>query len=66
MKQTKLTKAASAKKCRNAACRSEFVPARPLQTACSIACAVALTQTKKARQARDEAKQERAARRAAR
>lgn len=54
------------KKCRNTACRSEFVPARPLQTACSVACAIALTQATKARQSREQDKQERAARRAAR
>lgn len=66
MKQTKLTKAARPKKCRNAACRSEFVPARPMQSACSVTCAIALTQTQKARESRDQAKQERAARRAAR
>lgn len=63
MKPAKLIRA---KKCRNATCRADFIPARPLQTACSVACAIALTQTHKARQARDEAKQERAARRAAR
>lgn len=62
----KPAKVARAKKCRNAACRAEFVPARPMQTACSVACAIALTQTQKARASRDEAKQERAARRAAR
>lgn len=62
----KPAKTARPKKCRNAACRSEFVPARPMQTACSVACAIALTQTQKARASRDEAKQERAARRAAR
>jgi hypothetical protein len=54
------------KKCRNAACRAEFVPARPMQAACSVACAIALTQTQKARASRDRAKQERADRRAAR
>jgi len=54
------------KKCRNTACRTEFVPARPLQTACSVACAIALTQATKARQSREQDKQERAARRAAR
>lgn len=66
MKQAKLTKAARAKKCRNSTCRADFIPARPLQTACSVACAIALTQTQKARASRDQAKQERAARRAAR
>src|SRR5690606_27037161 len=54
------------KKCRNTACRSEFVPARPLQTACSVACAIALTQAAKARQSREQDRQERTARRAAR
>ena len=66
MKQATLTKAARPKKCRNAACRSEFVPARPMQNACSITCAIAINETNKARASRDEAKQERAARRAAR
>ncbi|WP_376745325.1 recombination protein NinG [Stutzerimonas nitrititolerans] len=61
-----VTKKLRAKRCRNAACRSEFVPARPLQTACSVACAIALTQATKARQSREQDKQERAARRAAR
>lgn len=54
------------KKCRNTACRSEFVPARPLQTACSVACAIALTQAAKARQSREQDRQERTARRVAR
>jgi hypothetical protein len=66
MKQTKLTKAARPKKCRNAACRAEFVQARPMQTACSVSCAIALTETRKARESNIQAKQERAARRAAR
>ncbi|RMH96414.1 recombination protein NinG [Stutzerimonas nitrititolerans] len=61
-----VTKKLRAKRCRNTACRTEFVPARPLQTACSVACAIALTQTAKARQSREQDKQERAARRAAR
>ncbi len=60
------TKVPRPKKCRNTACRSEFVPARPLQTACSVSCAIALTQATKARQSREQDKQERAARRAAR
>ncbi len=66
MKQTKLTRAVRPKKCRNTACRAEFVPARPLQTACSVGCAIALTQTQKARESRRQEQQERAARRAAR
>lgn len=66
MKQTKLTKAARPKKCRNAACRAEFIPARPMQTACSVSCAIALTEARKAKQSLDQAKQERADRRAAR
>ncbi|WP_170162256.1 recombination protein NinG [Stutzerimonas nitrititolerans] len=61
-----VSKKLRAKRCRNAACRSEFVPARPLQTACSVACAIALTHATKARQSREQDKQERAARRAAR
>ncbi|WP_312115266.1 recombination protein NinG [Stutzerimonas nitrititolerans] len=61
-----VSKKPSPKKCRNTACRAEFVPARPLQTACSVGCAIALTQTQKARESRNQAKQERAARRAAR
>ncbi len=63
---TLTAKAIRPKKCRNSACRADFIPARPLQTACSVACAIALTQTQKARASRDQAKQERAARRAAR
>jgi HAMP domain-containing protein len=62
----KPAKVSRPKKCRNAACRADFTPARPMQTACSVACAIALTQTQKARASRDEAKQERADRRAAR
>lgn len=54
------------KKCRNTSCRSEFVPARPLQAACSVSCAIALTQARNAKEARAKDKQERAARRAAR
>lgn len=37
-----------AKKCR--ACRQNFVPVRPLQTACSPVCAIELTQKAKAKQ----------------
>lgn len=65
-KQPKLAKAARPKKCRNASCRSEFVPARPLQAACSVSCAIALTQARNAKEARAKDRQERAARRAAR
>lgn len=61
-----VSKKLRAKKCRNTACRTEFVPARQLQTACSVSCAIALTQAAKARQSREQDKQERAARRAAR
>lgn len=38
------------KKCRNAECRAEFVPARPMQIACSPSCALAVTRQKQARE----------------
>lgn len=63
---TLTTKAIRPKKCRNAACRADFIPARPMQTACSVSCAIALTEARKVKQSLDQAKQERAARRAAR
>lgn len=38
------------KKCRNPECRCSFIPARPLQVACSVACALAVTKAKQARE----------------
>lgn len=47
----------TSKKCR--ACRSEFVPARPLQTACSITCALEVTKAKQSRERKQAEKVER-------
>lgn len=43
------------KKCKNKECRSEFIPSRPLQSACGVPCAIALTNAgkEKARKAKD-------------
>lgn len=38
------------KTCRNPECRCSFVPARPLQVACSVSCALAVTKAKQARE----------------
>lgn len=38
------------KKCRNDECRAAFVPARPMQIACSPSCALAVTRQKQARE----------------
>ena len=48
------------KRCRNTACRAEFHPARPLQAACSIACALVVAKAKQSREQRQAAKLERA------
>lgn len=45
------------KKCKNTDCRAEFVPARPLQSACSMACALVVGKASQDREkkARDRA-----------
>ncbi len=35
-------------------CRNKFVPSRPMQTACSTACAIAIAERKRAKQAQQE------------
>ena len=40
-------------------CRQKFVPSRPMQTACSPACAIALAERKREKQAQQEAAQKR-------
>jgi hypothetical protein len=54
------------KKCRNAACKAEFVPARSMQVACSVPCAIALTNTSKEKTRKSLERQERAETRQAR
>lgn len=51
--------ATKVKKCRNPACRSVFTPARSMQTVCTMACALALTDAKKNREAKERRKTER-------
>lgn len=41
------------------ACRTRFVPTRPMQVACSPACAIALAERKRTKQAQQEAAQKR-------
>lgn len=53
------------KKCKNKDCRAEFTPARPLQSACSIACAISLTNASKERARAEKARKERLAHRQA-
>lgn len=48
-----------AKKCKNRDCRAEFTPARPLQSACSIACAISLTNASKEKARAEKARKER-------
>lgn len=47
------------KKCKNKDCRAEFTPARPLQSACSIACAISLTNASKEKARAEKARKER-------
>jgi hypothetical protein len=47
------------KRCKNKDCRAEFTPARPLQSACSIACAISLTNASKERARSEKARKER-------
>lgn len=60
------TKKPGPKKCRNPACRAMFTPAKPLQAACGIPCALALTVITRAKASAVAARQERAERKAAR
>ena len=53
------------KKCRNTECRSEFIAQRPMQVACGIPCAMALTRKANERKRAEQAKKERADTRAA-
>lgn len=53
------------KKCRNPSCKQEFQPTRPLQVACSIQCAVAISRIKNEQNRRTEATRERKERRSA-
>jgi hypothetical protein len=41
------------------ACRQKFVPSRPMQTACTPACAIAIAERKRAKQAQQEASKSR-------
>ena len=40
-------------------CRQKFVPTRPMQVACSPACAIAIAERKRTKQAQQEAAQKR-------
>lgn len=53
------------KKCRNTDCRQEFVTQRPMQTACSVPCAMALARKQRERAQAEKEKRERAETRAA-
>lgn len=53
------------KKCRNAECRKDFIPAKTMQVACSPRCALALALKQRKKKEAAEAKQERAEHRAA-
>lgn len=53
------------KKCRNTECRSEFIAQRPMQVACGIPCAMALTRKANERKRAEQAKKDRADTRAA-
>lgn len=53
------------KKCKNADCRAEFVPARPLQSACSMACALVVGKASQDRERKAMDRAERAERRQA-
>lgn len=46
-----------AKKCK--ACRAEFMPSRPLQSACGVPCAIALTNANKEKAKAEKARKER-------
>ncbi|WP_259740038.1 recombination protein NinG [Pseudomonas brassicacearum] len=48
------------KKCKNAECRTEFVPVRELQAACGVPCAIAITNANKEKARKSLARQERA------
>lgn len=47
--------------CKNRACRNKFVPARPLQVACCIGCAIILSKQKIQKDQAEQAKKERKA-----
>lgn len=53
------------KKCRNTECRREYLSERPMQTACSIPCAMAIARKQRERAQAEKAKRERAETRAA-
>lgn len=52
------------KKCR--ACRETFIPNRPMQSACSVPCAIELTNARRERESAKEGRKERAERKEAR
>lgn len=48
-----------AKRCKNKECRAEFMPARPLQSACSVPCAIAMTNASKEKARAEKVRKER-------
>ncbi|MFV1944118.1 recombination protein NinG [Pseudomonas luteola] len=48
------------KKCKNPTCRAEFIPARPLQAACSVPCALQMAAARSARVERENVRKEKA------
>jgi hypothetical protein len=47
------------RKCKNKACGDKFIPARPMQQACSVGCAIILSKDKKRAEMEKKAKAER-------
>lgn len=48
------------KKCKNPTCRAEFIPARPLQAACSVPCALQMAAARSAKVERENVRNEQA------
>jgi len=48
------------KKCKNPTCRAEFIPARPLQAACSVPCALQMAAARSAKVERENVRKEQA------
>jgi hypothetical protein len=61
-----LTATLRPKRCRNPECKAQFLPARPLQVACSPPCGLAIARAKREKDCARQARAERAADRAKR
>ncbi len=48
------------KKCKNPTCRAEFIPARPLQAACSVSCALQMAAARSAKVEQENVRKEQA------